>query len=319
MGAWEEAVADLRQFNSLHQQAEKKPNDVATLQKVCKGINNLLKVYVWAKKCLDAPTFDNFQAASRVMSKAVRDKVSDVEQLRGAIETYKAAVQRAVDATAPERFTYHGFPVLNEERFSDELCRKTLAGVDFLKAMFKRRGVVNLLEHGCKRINLVLDAEGSAYFHAGTRELTLSVTDLAKERPGRFVDTFVGETVLHEFGHFIHRNFITGEAAAAWDDPWEGLGSMADPANRYNKDPKRDERLAPLEIPTDYGKVDKYEDFAETFMLFIAAPERLSRTATFRMQRALALSGLYGKPVMRLSSDDRIGMRVAARYAGRRS
>jgi hypothetical protein len=50
--------------------------------------------------------------------------------------------------------------------------------------------------------------------------------------------------------------------------------------------------LDPLEIVTDYGKQDKFEDFAETFMLFMVAPEKLTPTTKFRMQRALSLSGL---------------------------
>ena len=104
--------------------------------------------------------------------------------------------------------------------------------------------------------------------------------------------------VIHEIGHYIHRVYIKGEAEQAWNEPWKDLKTLARPGE--TPEPNRDQILDPLGIPTEYGKVDRYEDFAETFMLFMIQPERLSPTATYRMQRALSLSGLYGKPVMRL-------------------
>jgi hypothetical protein len=56
-----------------------------------------------------------------------------------------------------------------------------------------------------------------------------------------------------------------------------------------------------LQIPSDYGSTNEMEDFAESFVAFMDAPEQLSDLARYRMQRALSLSGLYGKTVMRLS------------------
>jgi len=55
-----------------------------------------------------------------------------------------------------------------------------------------------------------------------------------------------------------------------------------------------------LHIPTEYGKTNVMEDFAETFTEFIVRPQRLSGTAMFRMKQALARSNLFGKKVMRL-------------------
>ena len=56
-----------------------------------------------------------------------------------------------------------------------------------------------------------------------------------------------------------------------------------------------------LGIPTGYGQTNEKEDFAETWVGFMVNPSALSPTAKFRMQQALSLSGLYGKPVMRLA------------------
>ncbi len=61
--------------------------------------------------------------------------------------------------------------------------------------------------------------------------------------------------------------------------------------------------IAKLEIVSDYGKTDEREDFAESFVAFVGAPGKLTPTAKFRMQQALALSGLYGKHVMRLARE----------------
>lgn len=324
MSFWDDAVKDLNQFNSLYAQVERKPQDKAVLKKCVTGASNLTKLFVWAKKALTPDVYGKLLGAWRETGKLAKARSASEEELSAAVEQFRKETQAALDSTAPENFTYQGFKVVNLEHFSDELCRKALEGVDFLKALFKKRGVVNLIEQGIARINLVFDAEGSAFFHAGTRELTMSVPELSKGNTGRFISTFTGETVLHEFGHYIHRNYITGEAAEAWDAPWGDLPSMADPNYRRNLDPKQnDERkkvLDPLEIVTEYGKTDKYEDFAETFMVFMSSPDRLTPTAKFRMQRALSLSGLYGKPVLRLAAKDAVlALRVAARFRRRAS
>jgi hypothetical protein len=70
-----------------------------------------------------------------------------------------------------------------------------------------------------------------------------------------------------------------------------------------------DAALDALGIPTEYGRTDVMEDFAETFVLFVTNPRALSKVAHLRMARALWLSGFAGKPVMRLAVQ-----RVAARW-----
>jgi hypothetical protein len=62
-----------------------------------------------------------------------------------------------------------------------------------------------------------------------------------------------------------------------------------------------DEAKESLGIVSEYGKTDKYEDFAETFRAWMIKPSALTDQAKYRMQRTLSLSGLYGKPIMRLS------------------
>jgi len=64
-----------------------------------------------------------------------------------------------------------------------------------------------------------------------------------------------------------------------------------------------DRALEDLGIPTEYGKENVLEDFAETFVLFVHAPERLSKTARWRMGRTLGMSKSLGKEIMRLSRE----------------
>jgi len=301
---WAGAAKDINQFNTLYAQVEKKPQDTKTLMKCVNGTNKLHLLGVWAKKCLTDASYSEHLVARRVINGLTKDKEANPEALLAGIEAFKDATQRALESTAPESFTYQGFKVSNEQHFSDELCRKALGGLDFLKALFKKRGVVNLIEGGISRVVLVYEAGGAvAYFHSGSREMVISIAEVAKESKARILDDFVNETILHEFGHYVHRNYITGEARDAWEDPWGDLPSLANPNAPRVPDSKRKEQLDPLEIVTEYGKVDKYEDFAETFLVFMAAPEKLTPTAKFRMQRALSLSGLYGKPVLRLASE----------------
>jgi hypothetical protein len=59
--------------------------------------------------------------------------------------------------------------------------------------------------------------------------------------------------------------------------------------------------LETLEAPTWYAKTNPSEDFAETFVAYLANPGALSETAKYRMQRTLWLSGFHGKPVMRVA------------------
>ena len=68
-----------------------------------------------------------------------------------------------------------------------------------------------------------------------------------------------------------------------------------------SEDKSVDQALDALGIPTHYGRTNIKEDFAETFVLFMVAPDRLSEIARYRMGRALWLSGFHGKPVMRVA------------------
>lgn len=317
MSYWDEAATELDQFNALFAQVERKPKDKATLKKCVNGLNKGLKVSIWASKALTKPAQEAFLLVRREIAKLAKEKDAPEDTLLAAIERYRRALQELLDTSAPGRFTYEGFKVENEEHVADELARKVLAGLDFLRALFKKRGIdQGLLKGAIAKVELVLhDNVGAANFNSSNRVLTISVPELSRHGAGRFIDTMAGETLVHEFGHYIHLNYIRGEAKEAWDAPWEGVADLADPKNRHLRDDaKRKQKVDDLGVPTEYGKTNEREDFAETFMLFMVAPEKLSDKATYRMQRALSLSGLYGKQVMRLGAEDVQALRVAAKF-----
>jgi len=344
--------------------------------------------------------------------------------LKERIESHMSIVQDLMSSAAPASFTYQGFKVTNPERMSDAFCRQTLEGVDFLKALFKKRGVDAALYDGVTEIKLVPDSsffsnkKAAGLYSSDKREISLSGS-IGSEHTGRFIQ-WVNEVFLHEFGHFVHMTFITGEARAAWDAGWKtqnsegevlvvtqgdrqrlfevlksnsfnlqaaygdldpedktrylawlgqsklgaavaelkgktvkptrfgtetllmvkypdrfpdyGPGGMKPSDVEFEKKridaamkrmgldnpvvlevPKGKADMADLGIVSDYGATNEKEDFAETFVAFMAAPEKLTPTSKFRMQRALSLSGLYGKPVMKLAEDPVVEA-VIARY-----
>lgn len=98
-----------------------------------------------------------------------------------------------------------------------------------------------------------------------------------------------------------HWGMLEDTLAVDYDKPYPDLPEAL--VEEYRKQDKSvEEAIEKLQVPTWYAKTDKEEDFAETFVAFMEASERLSEQAVYRMKRALWMSGFYGKPVMRLSS-----------------
>lgn len=53
--------------------------------------------------------------------------------------------------------------------------------------------------------------------------------------------------------------------------------------------------------PTEYGKTNVREDFAESFVQFMTSPQKMTENGLYRMKRTLWLSGFGGKSVMRVA------------------
>jgi len=340
---------------------------------------------------------------------------------------------------APKRFTYSGLVVDNPAGLPDTIVRQFLDGIDYLVALFKRRGVDNLFYQSVKQIMLnksypssTLVSVAAGLYHPDKKAIELAAPTVEKFT-GRLLNDWVHEIFLHELGHHLHMSILPKDAKAEWDRGWAGveeakknqeevikdkftvspqerkrfwefllnvkgnlkairlkgvdrakfhawlrnpyaggswgplvtpkqlrwtkeadflvallrdprafvldrvLGSDKWDADRMQKsidqrlrhyslnlgvesdsnypildqeaidEYRREDKsvaqaLEALEVPSGYAQTNEMEDFAESFVVFMTAPEKLSDTAKYRMQRTLSLAGLYGKPIMRLAS-----------------
>lgn len=78
------------------------------------------------------------------------------------------------------------------------------------------------------------------------------------------------------------------------------------------QDTSVDKALDALGIPSEYGKTNVKEDFAETFVEFMVHPEKLAPAARWRMGRTLGMSASLGTPVIKLTSEQ-IAFKVACK------
>ena len=346
-------------------------------------------------------------------------------------------LQNVMSKVGPARFNYKGFPILNPDRLSDPIVEHLLRGIDYLTAMFRKRGMEDLLRQGITRVVVRFQQPGDksphtggpvvGWYHGGEKYIEF-LHAAARKGKGRLTDDWAAEVFTHEFGHYVHMDYLHPSARKEWDSGWTGVEQAQKALNeeisvspeerkRYWKmleggrgdlskvrgklkgldklkfhawlsnpmlggayvtpkqlrwtrdygtwlsdllrDPmayvsqysveegyppgeqeKRAERalqvkrdalgvtpdydaiyhpqlpqdliekyrkedksvaqaIDALEVPSWYARTNEREDFAESFVAFLSNPGALSDTARFRMQRSLALSGLYGKPVGR--------------------
>lgn len=266
---WAPAVKDLSKLNTLLVKHEKKPS-AETLVALREGLAKTRSLQLWVALCCEETQGER---ALTLINECVTG-TGDVEELKGVLKTL-------VGSAAPAIFDYQGLRVMNSEHVQDKLVLDTLGAVDYMLALFKRRGCPDLLHKGIKAIKLIPSnpfGNTGGSFNVNTQVITLA-TSKGKTNPRVFIK-WVHHSFLHEFGHYLHTIYMPSEAVAAWDEPWDA----------GNKQPS----------VSVYGGKDKFEDFAETFVAFMASPEHLTPEADMRMRRALSLSGLYGRPVVRL-------------------
>lgn len=355
-----------------------------------------------------------------------------VQNLLDWMEKFVAEANTFLAQMTDERFTYKGLKVLNPDRLPEPVVRKLLSGIDYVLALFKKRGVTPLLGEVLDKVILrhskPEDEGHSGWYHWSPTGGTITmISDIVEQKSARFLSEWINEVFLHEVGHLVHLNLMDREARKEWNSGWapveqakkdaeavdekirkvafderkrywdlildakadlkkirlKGLdrmkfhawlawpqlgGSLVTPKNlKWSKDgegfrdfiadpesyvrkpygdsPPSDVQdlvnrrfkvlkekmgvdttdtgtlwpiLSPeqvkeyaaqdslvekaidaLEVPSSYARTNEKEDFAESFVAYMDAPEKLSKQAKFRMQRALHLSGLYGKPIMK--------------------
>jgi len=446
------AMSVVKQFQGKYEEAQGFRRNLPETQPEIDAFDELLNEFAFRKNGT-APTFEGpfFEWCLRCFELSEvghpdshrpegRDVIEVVDGKRDphwffeALDRYAKAIQDVLNASAPASFSYQGFKIENPERMGEKKCRAMLEGVDYVVALFKKRGVTPLLRETLSTIWLrpvVDDCGGSLNTHGCYRPAYKQIDLSAKMfriSTGRFIQ-WVNEVFLHEIGHHVHLNYLSPDARHFWDSGWQEIKeknqSLQDTVGHITSADRRryfevwkkagwdtgkaaaklqaldkikfgvwlrspmtgdplitakqfrltnhgksvvsflrdsdkvmwleyelkpgdadyqwkfdrrskqvfsklgltwngnfavpsdttkellqanpglqeavNEALAKLEIISDYGKENEKEDFAETFVAFMGAPEKLTPTAKFRMQRTLSLSGLYGKPLMRLA------------------
>jgi hypothetical protein len=351
----------------------------------------------------------------------------DYQELKGQLDRFEQTIQQFLGQVGPSQCSYGGFKIKDFFRLGPGKLRMLFDAIDFLQAIFKKRGVPDLLQAGVKEV-LVRDTDDAgALYNSHSKTIEVGVTMFTEEGPHRMLGTgsWIMGSFMHEFGHHVHMSYIKGEAREFWDSAWQpiqetrdkldqikpaelerfyallerddfnpaktarrlkgmdkvkfaywlrdpGIGEPLITPNQfrltkrgqqlfealrnpqlyvkvhYGYTPDEPEfeptlervvrhkkkilglgyssglRISPdtvkilrqenpeieevlqglytqLQIPTEYGKTNEFEDFADTFVLFMVSPEKLPPNALYRMKRTLWLSGFGGKPVSRLA------------------
>ncbi len=462
---WVGAKVALEEFNASYLEAQKMfrghgPEDLTAAEKLLndfafRKLNTAPSFpgspfFEWMSQAFlpgDIKNPDEFRPSGRMILEVI-DGQREAEEFLTALDRYRDALEAVIHEVAPERFSYQGFKIWNPERLGDQLARRLLEGVDYVVALFKKRGVEPLLHKGVAQIEILptssmtrLNPTALGLYFNHSRTIVLS-SKLVGHGIGRFMK-WVNEAFLHEFGHFVHLDYLPTAAREAWDTSWNvvkerqeaierafksisaeerarffdalhftkfdaakasrrldsiarvkfgvwlrnpiigdplitpkqfrwtragqrvvrfftnpdqfmqneydwmtkgteeydrqaatvnkrmqdklGLlwdGNMSIPSAAVQELAKSDpamqrsveDALDELEIVSSYGRTDEKEDFAETFVAFLGAPEKLTPTAKFRMQRTLSLAHFYNKPVMRLAEKDSLSRQVVSRY-----
>jgi len=356
-----------------------------------------------------------------------------------ALDKYKNGIQKMLNLIYPPQFKHAGFRIENPDHLAKPVVNELLGGIDFLKNWFKSKGLLKILEEGIPFFKLEMESpdqdlhsrKTGAYYSVDKHYISIMASTAFHSNLHGLLDSWVKQVFLHEFGHYLHLAYITGEAKAFWDSWWDkvnevrGLQRYTQPitqeerqhyykglkkdrfrlnwnkpransiqqhcANiRYNvwlssleydreslfKQPRdytrppiatelgddvfsfladplyglreakdkaqfkkdvfqkevlyedifgikdsypepripkeaqqamfkdltpEEQMIDELGIPSGYGRTNEEEDFAESFVLFVTQPRRLSPLAQYRMKRTLSLSGLYGKSVMKFA------------------
>ena len=141
------------------------------------------------------------------------------------MEAYAAEINKLLQQIYPEQFTYDGFTITNPDHCAKPLVNSLLAGIGYLKGLFKDNGLLPILEKEITSFGIAfqpIDSKFHGLYNGHEKKITLyHVASQAGDRSGRLLKTWIKEVFLHEFGHHIHINYIHGIARDFWDSWWD--------------------------------------------------------------------------------------------------
>jgi hypothetical protein len=159
----------------------------------------------------------------------------DIKSLQQYLSTYNALLNPYVEKILPSpvQFTYKGFRIENAEGVPEVSVQKILGGIDYALALFKRRGILEVLLSGIQLVRITAEHDefhSKAYdkdllaagrYHPRHKMIVLNTNTLERNQIGRFMQQWVSEVFIHEFGHYVHMNYLTPEARDFWDSGWQ--------------------------------------------------------------------------------------------------
>lgn len=170
-----------------------------------------------------------------MLVRAIKADKPDIEEraqgIRESLKTYNAALQKAIEAVwpAPQKLTYRGFSVLNPHEMPEQTVLALLKGIDKALVLFKARGMEDILYGGIKHVLVIPQGERHKGNHVvygryfrGKRIVELAADILNGDIIGRHMDReWLLEVFVHEFGHYVHLDYLTPSARAFFDSAWE--------------------------------------------------------------------------------------------------
>lgn len=212
-------------------------------------------------------------------------------------------------------FTYKGFRV-EALNLSKETTSAMLQAIDCLEEIFEKRGVEPLVYKAIDKVylqhnpsNQVGQGWGKSHASYEKKKVYLydTILDLDKEMPEIETICYV---LIHEIGHWVHHEYLPREAHVLWNSSWDGV--MRGRKEIPPEEAQISKTLQGLEIPTQYGHKNPFEDFAETFTRFMVDPNSISEVAKNRLKATLSLSAGFGRRFMKIGSRiERLMERVA--------
>ena len=155
------------------------------------------------------------------------------------MEKFVAEANKFLAQMTDERFTYRGLKVKNPDRLPEPMVRKLLNGIDYVLALFKKRGVTTLLDKTLDNVVLRHPTSDDAaeigrqqsgrstvsgWFHWSPSGGTVTLmSNLLDHAGARFLTEWINEVFLHEVGHHVHLSLLDRQARKEWDSGWVGV------------------------------------------------------------------------------------------------
>lgn len=231
------------------------------------------------------------------------------EQVGELIKTAQAREAQFKDQETIEKkvFTHNGFKVV-AYNLSEAVMEAMLEPLDVVTHLFKKRGVEVVLHEALEKVVLRSDPEheidggwGTANAFYQSIDKTVFLNDIILDATCE-IEGIKGIVYgfVHEIGHWLHFDFLTKDAYDYWNKSWAGVIPEGMDYLTYEQAVEND-YLKELGVPTNYGRRDPFEDFAETFSFFILNPSKLSDRACERMKETLRMSMRGGRLFMRVA------------------